>query len=61
MNCSVHVVGTIGIADPLSKKQTIYDLYRQQLKSSGAKHVLHFEMYDGDRLVYAIFFRNPEP
>lgn len=46
----------IGIADLLSKKQMIYDLYHQQLKSSGAKHVLHFEMYDGDRLVYAIFF-----
>ena len=51
----------IDIRDPESRKRFIYDLYRDQLKSSGANQVLHVEMYDGDRLVYAIFFWNTEP
>ena len=33
-----------------------YDLYKSQLKAMGAKYVLHFELYDGNALVYAIFF-----
>ena len=31
-------------------------LYRKQLKLSGARHVLNFELYDGDKLKYALFF-----
>ncbi len=46
----------IDIRNPESRKRFIYGLYRDQLKSSGAKQVLHVEMYDDDRLVYAIFF-----
>lgn len=46
----------IEISDPVEKKNFYFDLYRSQLKSAGAVHVLHFELYDGDRLVYAIFF-----
>ena len=38
------------------RKRFVYDLYRDQLKSAGANQVLHFEMYDENRLVYAIFF-----
>ena len=33
-----------------------YDLYKSQLKAAGAKYVLHFELYEGNELVYAIFF-----
>ena len=44
-------IGTSG-----ARKKWIYDLYRDQLKSVGAQNVLRFEMYDGMRLVYAIFF-----
>ena len=33
-----------------------YDLYKSQLKAAGAKYVLHFELYKGNELVYAIFF-----
>lgn len=44
----------IGNAD--QRKQFLYQLYSDQLKSSGAKQVLYFEMYQGSRLVYAIFF-----
>ncbi|HEU4386651.1 MAG TPA: three-Cys-motif partner protein TcmP [Blastocatellia bacterium] len=38
------------------RKQFFYSLYDSQLRSAGAKYVLHFEMYEGQRLVYAIFF-----
>ena len=37
-------------------KDSIYDLYRSQLKKNGARYVVHFELYEGERLVYAIFF-----
>ena len=33
-----------------------YDLYKSQLKAAGAEYVLHFELYEGNELVYAIFF-----
>lgn len=46
----------IGISDKTKRKQFFYDLYEKQLRSAGAKYVLHFEMYEGQRLVYAIFF-----
>ena len=44
------------ISDADKKKKFFYGLYRDQLKKSGAKHVLHFELYEGHRLVYALFF-----
>ena len=44
------------IEDPEARKQFLYGLYRDQLRLAGAKQVLLFEMYDGNRLVYAIFF-----
>lgn len=46
----------IGILDQEKRKQFFYDLYERQLRRAGAKYVVHFEMYEGQRLVYAIFF-----
>ena len=46
----------VDIADPEQKKDFFYGLYRDQLKEAGARYVLHFELYQGGRLVYAIFF-----
>ena len=46
----------IDISDRESRKSYFYGLYRKQLRKSGASYVLHFELYEGDRLVYAIFF-----
>ena len=46
----------IGVADQADKKRFLYDLYKTQLRRAGAKYVVHFEMYEGHRLVYAIFF-----
>jgi three-Cys-motif partner protein len=48
--------GGIGIADPEEKRQFFYDLYESQLRRAGADHVVHVEMYEGQRLVYAVFF-----
>ncbi len=44
------------ISDPQQRKQFFYDLYSGQLRQAGAKHVVNFELFDGNRLVYAIFF-----
>ena len=44
------------LADGRERKGFFYDLYKSQLKKSGAQYVVHFELYEGERLVYAIFF-----
>ena len=44
------------ITDPTEKRLFLYDLYKDQLRSHGASYVLHFELYEENRLVYTIFF-----
>jgi len=39
-----------------AKKDFYYGLYEKQLRRAGATNVLHFELFEGNRLVYAIFF-----
>jgi hypothetical protein len=39
-----------------AKKDFFYGLYASQLRNAGANHVLHFDLYEGNQLVYAIFF-----
>ena len=39
-----------------NRRAFLYRLYDEQLRSSGAKHVVHFDLYEGNRLVYSIFF-----
>ena len=57
-----HLFGTkdwrdgIGILDPQERKEFFYGLYKAQLRAAGAENVVHFELYQGNRLVYAIFF-----
>lgn len=46
----------INMLDPTIRKKFFYDLYETQLRQAGAKNVVHFELYEGQRLVYAIFF-----
>lgn len=46
----------IDLEDSEERKSFFYSLYERQLRSAGAKNVLHFELYEGNRLVYAIFF-----
>lgn len=46
----------IDIDNAEKRKKYLFDLYKLQLKHSGAKYVLHFELYEGSRLVYAIFY-----
>lgn len=38
------------------RQQHLYKLYERQLREAGAEHVVHFDLYEGNRLVYAIFF-----
>ena len=46
----------INVVDSESRKKLLFDLYKDQLKERGAKYVVHFELYEGEQLVYAIFF-----
>lgn len=46
----------INMPDTKERKEFFYNLYRSQLKKNGATNVLNFELYEGDRLVYTIFF-----
>ena len=46
----------IQIANSEERKSFIFSLYEDQLRNHGAKYVLHFELYQSNRLVYAIFF-----
>jgi len=46
----------LSIVDPEERKTFLYGLYEAQLRKAGAKHVIHFEVYEEVRLVYAIFF-----
>ena len=46
----------IDMPDDKARKEFFYGLYTKQLKVSGAQHVLHFDLYEGNRLVYALFF-----
>ncbi len=44
------------ISDQKTRKNFFYQHYKYQLKQSGAEHVVYFELYRGNSLVYAIFF-----
>ena len=44
------------IEDGANRKRFFYDLYSDQLKKNDAVQVLYFELYKGQRLIYAIFF-----
>lgn len=46
----------IGIADTEERRLAIYDLYERQLREAGAKQVIRFDIFDGKRLKYSIFF-----
>jgi three-Cys-motif partner protein len=44
------------IEDAEERRKALYDLYEDQLRDAGAKHVIHFDIFDGNRLKYSIFF-----
>ncbi len=44
------------LADSKERKDFFYGLYRSQLKKNGAQYVVHFELYEGEGVVYTIFF-----
>ena len=46
----------IDMPDSNERKDFFYDLYKKRLRESGAKFVLHFDLYEGNSLVYALFF-----
>jgi hypothetical protein len=44
------------IQDGYERKTFFYDLYAGQLRKNGARYVVRFELYSGNRLIYAVFF-----
>jgi three-Cys-motif partner protein len=46
----------IEIEDQEKRRTALYALYERQLRDAGAKQVIHFDIFDGGRLKYSIFF-----
>ena len=46
----------INMTEGKTRMEFFYRLYRDQLKKNGAEYVLYFELYEGEKLIYAIFF-----
>lgn len=46
----------LDIAGSKRRRKFFYNLYKSQLKKNGAQYVVHFELYEGNRHVYTIFF-----
>ena len=46
----------IEIEDSSERRQFFYILYEKKLRESGAKFVVHFDLFEGNRLIYSIFF-----
>lgn len=51
----------LNLSDGKEKTAFFFQLYEDQLKKNGARYVVRFELYDGRRLVYAIFFGTTNP
>ena len=43
------------------RRRHLYALYKAQLKSAGAEHVVHFHLYKGNGLRYSVFFATGHP
>ena len=46
----------LDIEDPTARRISFHKTYERQLRKVGAKYVLPFELYDGNRHVYTLFF-----
>ena len=46
----------IDMPESTKRRSFFYDLYTTQLKKAGAKYVVSFELYNGNRHIYTIFF-----
>lgn len=46
----------LSVPDQDSKRMFFYDLYEECLREAGAESVLRYELYKGEKPVYAIFF-----
>ena len=42
--------------NPQGQRDFLQGLYASQLREAGAQYVVHFELYDGNRHIYTIFF-----
>lgn len=51
----------LDLVDPEDRKTFFYGLYADQLRKAGARHVVHFDLFQGERLIYAIFFGTQNP
>ena len=47
----------IEIEDAEQRRKALYDLYERQLRNAGAKQVIHFDIFDGNRLKIYHFLR----
>ena len=45
----------------IERRRHLYALYKAQLRSAGARHVLHFHLYKANGLKYSVFFATRHP
>jgi len=46
----------ISLGSAEAKREYLFDLFKKRLRDGGAQHVLHFDLWSGNRHVYSIFF-----
>lgn len=46
----------LALESPAARQDFFFGLYDRQLRAAGATHVVHFDLYEGNRLVYGVFF-----
>jgi len=46
----------IEIEDSSERRQFYYSLYESKIREAGAKFVVHFDLFEGNRLIYSVFF-----
>ena len=51
----------LDMAEADQKKQYLHDLFKTQLKEHGAKQVVFFELWNGNRHIYTIYFASGSP
>ena len=51
----------LDMAETDQKKQYLHDLFKAQLKEHGAKQVVFFELWNGNKHIYTIYFASGSP
>jgi three-Cys-motif partner protein len=51
----------VAVQESSVRRECFYALYEKQLRAAGARYVVHFDLCEGNRLIYSIFFATHHP